>query len=157
MGFWGVLVNWVRSLPLRLELDQYILQKEGKLHTLIEDSKGWPLLLFLEDFMKDYFGQLLNWGSMPFLEVTTQDLLIYEGYEFKTFRLIDSDLPAIAWGHLTKLNANFSFSMRSYKEVESKIARVVSLLHEEIIKEGHLGDLMPEIVHRGQKVDGLLV
>ena len=60
LGLRGVLVDRVRSLSLRLELDQDILQKEGKLHTLIEDPKGRPLLLLLEDFMKDYFGQLLN-------------------------------------------------------------------------------------------------
>jgi len=94
---------------------------------------------------------------MPFLKVSSQDLLIDEGYELKTFRLVDSDLPAIARGHLTKLNANFSFSMRSYKEVESKIARVICLLHEKVIEEGHLRDLKPEIVQRGQKVYGLLV
>jgi hypothetical protein len=56
LGFWGVLVNWVRSLPLRLELDQDVFQKKGKLHTFIEDPKGRPLLLLLEDFMKDYFS-----------------------------------------------------------------------------------------------------
>jgi hypothetical protein len=91
-----VLVNRVRSLSLRLELDQDILQKEGKLHTLIKDPKGRPLLLLLEDFMKDYFGQLLNRGSMPFLKVTSQDLLIDEGNELETFGLVYSDLPAIA-------------------------------------------------------------
>jgi len=47
--------------------------------------------------------------------------------------------------------------MRSHKEVESEIARVICQLHEEVIEEGHLGDLMPEIVQRCQKVDGLLV
>ena len=83
---------------------------------------------------------------MPFLKVSPQDLLIDEGNEVKAFRLVDSDLPAIARGHPAKLNADFSLSMRSYKKEESEIARVVSLLHEKLIEERHLGDLMAEIV-----------
>ena len=38
LGLRGVLVDRVRSLSLRLELDQDILQKEGELHTLVEDA-----------------------------------------------------------------------------------------------------------------------
>ena len=56
LGLRGVLVTRVGGLSLRLELDQDVLQQEGELHTLVEDAKGRPLLLLLEDFMKDYFG-----------------------------------------------------------------------------------------------------
>ena len=40
LGLRGVLVARVRSLSLRLELDQDVLQKEGELHTLVEDAQG---------------------------------------------------------------------------------------------------------------------
>jgi len=38
LGLRGVLVTRVGSLYLRLELDQDVLQKEGELHTLVEDA-----------------------------------------------------------------------------------------------------------------------
>ena len=40
LGLGGVLVARVRSLSLRFELDQDVLQKEGELHTLVEDAQG---------------------------------------------------------------------------------------------------------------------